>query len=150
MSEQNMLLLFIACLELNLALFNLLLVSHRRRTILMRDKAFSMTSYWRFGSNTRLARARRFWIRPERTRTWWNNFVSETVVPEEWKENFRMPSQRIRGVLVWTRINCCVFGKTNPYTFESALVWTGPRIERQRREYSRRVPGHAPPGNFEI
>ena len=25
-----------------------------------------------------------------------------TVVPEEWKENFRMPSQRIRGVLVWT------------------------------------------------
>ena len=161
MSEQNMLLFFIACLKLNLALFYLLLVSHRRRTILMRDIAFSRTSYRRFGSNTRLARARGFWIRPERTSAWWNNFVSENVVPEEWKKNFRMLSQRIRGVLVWTvgnamkmvvwtRINCCVFGKTNPYIFESALVWTGPRIERQRREYSRGVPRHAPPGNFEM
>ena len=156
-----MLLFFIACLELNLALFNLLLVSHRRRTILMWDIAFSRTSYRRFGSNTRLARARRFWIRPGRTSAWWDNFVSQTVVPEEWKKNLRLPSQRIRGVLVWTvenvmktvvrtRINWCVFGKTNPYTFESALVWTGPRIERQGREYSRGVRGHAPPGNFEI
>ena len=85
-----MLLFLIACLELNLALFNLLLVSHRRRTILMRHIAFSRTSYRRFGSNTRLARARRFWIRPGRTSAWWDNFVSQTVVPEEWKENFRM------------------------------------------------------------
>ena len=147
-------------MELDLAFFNLLLVSHRRRTILMRDIAFSRTSYRRFGSNTRLARARRCWIRPGRTSPWWDNFVSQTVVPEEWKENFRMSrpsllklseelrpyiegkstSQRIRGVLVrtdgnamktvvWTRINWCVFGKTNPYTFESALVWTGPQSD---------------------
>ena len=51
--------------------------------------------------------------------------------------------QRIRGVLVWTvgnaiktvvwtRINWCVFGKTNPYTFESALVWTGPKTPSTR------------------
>ena len=39
MAEQNILLFLIACLELNLALFSLLLVSHRRRTILMRDIA---------------------------------------------------------------------------------------------------------------
>ena len=116
-----MLLFLIACLELNLALFNLLLASHRRRTILMRDIAFSSTSYRRFGSNTRLARERRFWIRPERTSAWWDNFVLQSVVPEEWKENFRMSrpsllklgeelrpyiegkstSQRIRSVLVW-------------------------------------------------
>ena len=56
----------------------------------MRDIAFSRTSYRRFGLNTRLARARRFWIRPGRTSAWWDNFVSQTVVPEEWKENFRM------------------------------------------------------------
>ena len=88
----------------------------------MRDIAFSRTSYRRFGSNTRLARARRFWIRPGRTSAWWDNFVSHTATPEEWKENFRMSqpsllklseelwpyikgkstSQRIRGVLVWT------------------------------------------------
>ena len=39
-----MLLFLIACLELNLALFNPLLVSHRGRTILTRDIAFSWTS----------------------------------------------------------------------------------------------------------
>ena len=117
-----MLLFLIACLELNHALFNPLLVSHRRRTILMRDIAFSRTSYRRFGSSTRLAMARRFWIRPGRTSAWWGNLVSQIVVPEEWKENFGMSrasllklseelrpysirlysSQRIRGVLVWT------------------------------------------------
>ena len=86
-----MLLFLIACLELNLAILNLLLVSHRRKTILMRDIAFSRTSYQQFGENARLARARRFWIRPGRTSAWWDNFVSQTVVPEEWKENFRMP-----------------------------------------------------------
>ena len=56
----------------------------------MRDIAFSRTSYRRFGSNTRLARARRFWIRLGRTSAWWDNFVSQTVVPEECWENFRM------------------------------------------------------------
>ena len=85
-----MLLFLIACLELNLSLFNLLLVSHRRRTICMRDIAFSRTSYRRFGSTTQLVKARRFWIRPGRTSAWWDNFVSQTVVPEEWKENFRI------------------------------------------------------------
>ena len=67
------------CLELNLALFDLLLVSHRRRTILMRDIAFSRTSYRRFGSSTRLARARRFWINSGRTSARWDNFASQTV-----------------------------------------------------------------------
>ena len=38
--ETNMLLFLIACFELNLALFNRLLVFHRRRTILMRDIVF--------------------------------------------------------------------------------------------------------------
>ena len=38
--ETNMLLFLVACLELNLALFNLIFVSYRRRTILMRDIVF--------------------------------------------------------------------------------------------------------------
>ena len=59
-------------------------------TILMRDIAFSRTSYRGFGSNRRLANAIIFWIRPERTSAWWDNFVSQTVVPEERKENFRI------------------------------------------------------------
>ena len=35
-------------------------------------------------------RQRRFWVRPGRTQDWWDNFIREVVVPEEWKENFRM------------------------------------------------------------
>ena len=38
----------------------------------------------------RQRRPRRFWIRPGRTRVWWDNFMDDVVVPEEWKENFRM------------------------------------------------------------
>ena len=29
-------------------------------------------------------------MRPGRTRAWWDNFVLNVVVPEEWRENFRM------------------------------------------------------------
>lgn len=32
----------------------------------------------------------RFWIRPGRTSAWWDGFDSEIVLPEEWRENFRM------------------------------------------------------------
>ena len=35
-------------------------------------------------------RPRRFWFRPGRTTSWWDNFVAGVVVEEEWKENFRM------------------------------------------------------------
>lgn len=35
-------------------------------------------------------RQRRYWIRPGRTRVWWDNFMLGIVLPEEWKENFRM------------------------------------------------------------
>ena len=35
-------------------------------------------------------RKRRFWIQPGRTSAWWDGFVSEIVLPEEWRENFRM------------------------------------------------------------
>ena len=33
---------------------------------------------------------RRFWRRPGRTNAWWQNFLNNCVVPEEWYENFRM------------------------------------------------------------
>ena len=36
---------------------------------------------------------RRFWVRPGRTSAWWDNFVADVVVHEEWKENFRMSKQ---------------------------------------------------------
>ncbi|KAM4555658.1 putative nuclease HARBI1 [Odontesthes bonariensis] len=39
---------------------------------------------------TRRATRRRFWVRPGRTSSWWDNFVNGVVLEEEWKENFRM------------------------------------------------------------
>ena len=39
---------------------------------------------------TRRATRRRFWVRPGRTSSWWDNFVNGVVVDEEWRENFRM------------------------------------------------------------
>ena len=33
----------------------------------------------------------RFWVRPHRSLRWWNNFMNGNMIPEGWKENFRMP-----------------------------------------------------------
>ena len=41
-------------------------------------------------SSRRRRRLRRFWEKPGRTSAWWTNFQKDTVVPEEWRENFRM------------------------------------------------------------
>ena len=37
--------------------------------------------------------ARQFGIKPGRTVLWWDNFVSSSVVVEEWRENFRMSKE---------------------------------------------------------
>ena len=42
------------------------------------------------GSLKRGRRPRQCWKKPGRTSAWWNNFQKGTVVPEEWRENFRM------------------------------------------------------------
>ena len=39
---------------------------------------------------------RRFWRQPGRTNAWWQNFLSNCVVPEEWHENFRMTQDSFR------------------------------------------------------
>jgi hypothetical protein len=44
------------------------------------------------------ARPRRFWVRPGRTSAWWDNFASQTVVPEEWRENFRMSRESVNSL----------------------------------------------------
>ena len=35
----------------------------------------------------------RFWVRPHRNLKWWNDFINGNMLPEEWKENYRI-SQR--------------------------------------------------------
>ena len=38
----------------------------------------------------RFPRARLFWVRPGRYNEWWDNFITQRVTAEEWKENFHM------------------------------------------------------------
>ena len=32
---------------------------------------------------------RKYWIRPGRSNEWWNGFVKDEGLPDEWKGNFR-------------------------------------------------------------
>ena len=79
----------IVCLQLNFALYNIMMTSYRRQIALLRSVVLSAPGPIR-ARNRLNCRPRRFWIRPGRTSAWWENFVNEVVLPEEWKENFRM------------------------------------------------------------
>ena len=72
----------IAYLELNITFVHMNVVRQR----ITNDFRQSLVS-----KNTRKAtrrsqpyKQRRFWTRPGRTRAWWDNFVNEVVVAEEW------------------------------------------------------------------
>ena len=71
----------------------------------------------------RESKERRFWTRPGRTSAWWNNFADQVVIPEEWKENFRMSRDSLYNLAEELRpyIRCM----TSFYAFTSVFVWTG-------------------------
>lgn len=79
----------IACLELQIAFYDVLSIyRHKRnnlRSLLVCSRPQRLNK--RFKPYNK---ERRFWIRPGRTSAWWDNFVNEVVIPEEWRENFRM------------------------------------------------------------
>ena len=82
----------ISCIQLNITMLN----SHRdylkkRMDIvrLLSLPAAQTAIVKRLGKKCE-RRKRRLWIRPGRTSAWWNGFVSEIVLPEEWSEYFRM------------------------------------------------------------
>ena len=46
-----------------------------------------------YGEKRRKRGLLRFWVRPHRNLKWWNDFINGNMLPEEWKENYRI-SQR--------------------------------------------------------
>ena len=81
----------IAVLEANLLLLVVTQIHYSREV----NACWEMigTSSWQVLRRPRLRSLRgprRYWIRPGRTRAWWDNFITNVVVPEDWKENFRM------------------------------------------------------------
>ena len=54
------------------------------------------------GENShRLPKCRRFWVRPGRTDAWWRNFEKNVVLPEEWRENFRMSRESFLYYMIY-------------------------------------------------
>ena len=83
--------ILITSFNLNLMLLNLNDdIYYKRRRKLLSTLTLSM-SILRAKLSRKTPVERRFWVRPGRTSTWWDNFVAEEeVTPEEWRENFRM------------------------------------------------------------
>ena len=82
----------IASIQLNHAIIDIQENYKRRRLNLSRllsTTTSTFTGVKRLRSR-RESKERRFWTRPGRTSAWWNNFADQVVIPEEWKENFRM------------------------------------------------------------
>ena len=83
----------LACMQLIVALLNAEISYARRRLDIC--KLFTLST-GQNGRQKQLKRAgkqclpRRFWVRPGRTSAWWDNFVNQIVIAEEWRENFRI------------------------------------------------------------
>ena len=88
----------------------------------------------------RESKERRFWTSPGRTSAWWNNFADQVVIPEEWKENFRMSIvlcvyERFLVDGLKRYVNDDRFrvdGDKNmrllAFAFTIVFVWTGPKF----------------------
>ena len=94
--EETFLLLFIlnllAVYQLNVFLALLMELAYCRERVVYLDYVNSSNQLVmrRPRKYRRQSRARRFWIKPGRTRAWWDSFANNVVPPEEWKDNFRM------------------------------------------------------------
>ena len=84
-----------AAANFNAILAILLTYSHRRQQKLLAAQINnSSVKIARINRAIKLSKrknvTRSFWERPGRTGVWWCNFTRNIVVPEEWRENFRM------------------------------------------------------------
>ena len=82
----------ISCIQLNTAMLNSQRDYLKKRVDIVRLLSLpaAQTAIMKRLGKKGERRKRRFWIRPGRTSAWWDGFVSEIVLPEEWRENFRM------------------------------------------------------------
>ena len=86
----------IASIQLNLAIIDIQGNYKRRRLNLSRLLSTTTSTFTRVKYLNRCKREgkeRRFWTRLGRTSAWWRDFADQVLIPEEWKENFRMSSR---------------------------------------------------------
>ena len=83
----------VSCIQLNIAMLNSHADYMKKRMNIVRLLSLPLTKtaiVKRLGKKRQRKKHNAFWIRPGRTSAWWNGFIGEIVVPEEWRENFRM------------------------------------------------------------
>ena len=59
---------------------------------------------------------RKYYIRPDRSNEWWNGFVKDEILPDEWKDNFRISKESFY-------VLC---GKLRPYIVKNTTQMRGP------------------------
>ena len=79
-----------ALLELNACNMNISNAVYQGRRRCMPDLVPSSKQLSR---KRRQGRIRGLWVRPSRSKVWWNNFLNDAVVPSEWGESFRMSKE---------------------------------------------------------
>ena len=98
--DSSNLLVLVRCMAILLALYEvyivlllLLSLEHERTKLQMVQLLDSSSQLARRKSrhNRRIERQpQRYWVKPGRTSSWWDNFLNNEVPIEEWKDNFRM------------------------------------------------------------
>ena len=91
MSERHIVvLLLLSCLlvlqQVNLAMMNEYRTLYHQKQLLVTQVINSS----RKKCPEKKRKRKRFWVRPGRTSTWWDNFLNGSMLEEEWRENFRM------------------------------------------------------------
>ena len=85
-----------ALLQVNIALILQTIAQYKRRKneLLNLLASVSVTSSQKGAKKKRKKRKpKRFWTRPGRTGKWWQNFLDNVVILEEWIENFRLSKE---------------------------------------------------------
>ena len=78
-----------AVLNLQLCIMNLTALNHLKRRRKRLQLLLMLKDLRERTNGMRFPRARLFWIRGGRCNESWDNFISQIVTAEEWKENFR-------------------------------------------------------------
>ena len=67
--------------------------SHRKRRLIEESSAIKVSRMPHMINKRKSRKHRRFWERPGRSSTWWDNILSGFVVQGEWRKNFKMSKE---------------------------------------------------------
>ena len=94
----------------------------KRRCVIALLQAESRIQKRRLAIHNPKRKKRKYWVRPGRTLLWWENFVNNIVVAEEWRENFQMSKENFMKL----------FDKVRPFLLKQSTNMRSPiSVEKQ-------------------